>query len=108
MKQVLLRQGAVVVVETPAPLVEAGTLLVQTAFSCISAGTELSGLQASGQPLWRRALKQPAKVAKAAELVASQGLARTWEQVQGKLQAGSPSGYSLAGRIVAVGAGIHD
>ncbi|MEK7412358.1 MAG: bi-domain-containing oxidoreductase [Planctomycetota bacterium] len=103
MKQVLIRQGTAMVEEVPAPRVEPGTVLVRTLSSCISTGTELSGMKASGQPLWRRAMARPDQVRKALALVAEQGVARTWEQVQGRLQAGSPGGYSLCGIILEVG-----
>ncbi len=108
MKQVLIRQGQAVVEAVPAPLVEPGTILIRVERSCISAGTEMSGLQGSGIPLWKRALKEPAKVRKALEMVATQGLAHTRSVVEGKLQAGSPTGYSAAGEVVEIGAGVDD
>ena len=43
MKQVLLKQGGVVVEEVPAPQATPGRVLVRTAYSCISVGTEMSG-----------------------------------------------------------------
>ena len=55
MKQVLIRQGVAVVEEVPAPKVEPGTVLVQVENSCISIGTEMSGLKMSGASLWKRA-----------------------------------------------------
>ena len=54
MKQVFFRQGTVVVEEVPPPVAERGTVLVRTAFSCVSPGTELSGIRATGKPLWAR------------------------------------------------------
>ena len=40
MKQVLLNNGQIVVEDLPAPVVKSGEVLVQTAFSLISVGTE--------------------------------------------------------------------
>ena len=53
MKQVLVRRGQIAVEDVPAPLAEPGTVLVRVDHSCISAGTELSGIRASGNPLWK-------------------------------------------------------
>lgn len=106
MKQVLIRHGQAVVEEVPAPLVESGTLLVQVAQSCISIGTEMSGVRASGLPLWKRALNQPQNVRTVFQMVASQGLLKTKSLVQGKLSCGQPTGYSAAGTVIEVGKGV--
>lgn len=108
MKQVLVRQGQVEVATVPAPQVEAGTVLVQVDHSCISIGTEMSGLKAATVPLWKRALREPHNVKKAIQMVATQGLRRTKSQITGQLTAGNPTGYSAAGTVIAVGEGIHD
>ncbi len=108
MKQVLLRQGTAVVEEVPAPMVEPGTLLIAVKNSCISSGTELSGMTMSGEPLWKRALKQPENVKKVLQMVASSGISRTKSMVQGHLSAGVPTGYSAAGEVIAVGEGINE
>jgi len=108
MKQVLFKQGQVVSEEIPAPKAEAGSVLVRVSHSCISIGTEMSGLNESEAPLWKRALKNPAKVKKVFQLVKDEGLNRTKEIVQGKLSEGSPTGYSAAGTILEVGKGIDD
>jgi hypothetical protein len=55
-KQVLLGQGGVRVEDVPAPLVEPGAVLVRVSRSCISVGTEMSGVRESNLPLWKRAL----------------------------------------------------
>ncbi|HEU4698115.1 MAG TPA: bi-domain-containing oxidoreductase [Gemmatimonadales bacterium] len=108
MKQVLIRRGQAVVEEVPAPGVERGTLLVQVEASCISVGTELSGIRQSGQPLWKKALNQPQKVRAVLQTVAAQGLQNTRSQIEGKLAAGEPTGYSAAGVVLAVGEGVED
>jgi predicted dehydrogenase/threonine dehydrogenase-like Zn-dependent dehydrogenase len=108
LKQVLIRQGQVVIEEVPAPSVEPGTVLVQVRNSCISIGTELSGLKASGEPLWRKAFRYPAKVKKAIAMVSERGLAQTISHAQGALTSGQPTGYSAAGVVIGVGADVHD
>ena len=108
MKQVLIKQGEVVLDDVPAPNVEPGTVLVQVHQSCISIGTELSGLKASGEPLWKKAIRYPAKVKKAIAMVSERGLAHTISHAQGALMSGQPTGYSAAGVVIAVGSDVHD
>lgn len=108
MKQVLIKQGQAVVEEVPAPKVEPGTVLVRVDHSCISVGTEMSGITASGLPLWKRAVKEPENVMKAIKMVATEGVSRTRSIVQGALSAGNPTGYSASGIVLEVGNGIED
>jgi predicted dehydrogenase/threonine dehydrogenase-like Zn-dependent dehydrogenase len=107
-KQVLIRNGGIVVEDTPAPCVERGTVLVAVHRSCISIGTELSAILTSSLPLWKRALQQPEKVKRLFETMATQGLAATRALVETKLSAHQPMGYSAAGVVIEVGAGIDD
>ena len=108
MKQVVIRRGQATVDQVPAPCVEAGTILVRVDHSCISVGTELSGIRASDVPFWKRALRHPAKVKRVVDTLTSQGVAATRSLIQGKLAAGVPTGYSAAGTVIEVGAGIID
>ena len=108
MKQVLLQQGGITVADVPAPQVEPGAVLVQTTASCISVGTELSGVKASNLPLWKRVLKRPDQVRRVIEMVRTQGFARTQELVRSHLGQAQPMGYSLAGSVIAVGEGVDD
>lgn len=108
MKQVLLKHGQPIVEDVPEPAAETGTVLVRAHFSCISAGTEISAIQSSGMPLYRRAFKQPEHVRKVVRLLATQGLSRTLDQVRGKLQAAHAVGYSAAGVVIETGSGIAD
>jgi predicted dehydrogenase/threonine dehydrogenase-like Zn-dependent dehydrogenase len=108
LKQVLIKQGQAVIEEVPAPAVEPGTVLVQVRHSCISIGTEISGLKASGEPLWRKAFRYPAKVKKAIAMVSERGLAHTISHAQGALTGGQPTGYSAAGVVIGVGSNIDD
>ena len=108
MKQVLLKQGGVVVADVPAPQAEPNCVLVRTAFSCVSVGTEMSGVKASNLPLWKRALDRPDQIRRVVRMVATDGLARTRDAIQSRLAQASPIGYSLAGTVIAVGEGIDD
>jgi len=97
-----------VVEAVPAPQVEPGTVLIALRHSCISVGTEMSGVNAAGQPLWKRALRDPEKVMKAVAMMRSAGLARTQAMVRSKLAGPHPIGYSAAGVVQAVGSDITD
>ena len=108
MIQALIKKGRVLPVEVPAPVVSPGSVLIKVVNSCISAGTELSGVSGSGRSLIRRALEQPENVKKVLNMVRSEGIARTYAKVVGKLQSGSPTGYSLSGIVLAVGEGVSD
>jgi len=67
----------------------------------------MAGVQNSGLPLYRRALKQPEHVKKVIELMRDQGIKRTWDRVMGKLAAGVPTGYSAAGEVVEIGSEVN-
>lgn len=103
MKQVLIKGGGVEVREVPSPRVGPRNVLVRVAHSCISAGTEMAGVQMSGLPLYRRALKQPENVKRVFEMMRDQGVKRTLDRVRGKLAAGSATGYSAAGIVIDAG-----
>lgn len=103
MKQVLVQGGSVIVQDVPAPQVGRKNILVRVIHSCISVGTEMSGVKLSGLPLYKRALKQPENVKRVFEMMRDQGVKRTMDRVFGKLSAGSPTGYSASGVVVEVG-----
>ncbi len=94
--------------EVPAPTIEKERVLVRLFNSCISAGTELSGISAGADPLWKKVLKHPEKVKKALRMVAAQGLSKTKSVIQGKMGSGDPTGYSASGVVIEVGKGIND
>ena len=108
MKQVLIKQGQIVLEDVPAPKAEAGKVLVQVQYSCISAGTEMSGVKASGIPLWKRALQQPDKVKKVVDMALSQGVRNTAGLVSRKVSTMQPTGYSAAGIVIDAGEGVTD
>jgi predicted dehydrogenase/threonine dehydrogenase-like Zn-dependent dehydrogenase len=106
MRQVLIKDGAVVLADVPAPGVGPRNILVRVAYSCISAGTEQASVRTSALPLYKRALRHPEHVRRVLDMVRDQGLRYTIERVRGLLDAGSPTGYSAAGTVVAVGAEV--
>lgn len=105
MKQVLTSAQGIQVVDVPAPGVSDRTLLVRVEHSCISVGTEIAGVKAASEPLYRRALRQPEKVLRAIALLREKGLAATVDRVR-SAGSGVPLGYSAAGTVVACGADV--
>lgn len=103
MKQLLVRKGQVLVSDVPAPSVGARNLLVRVEHSCVSVGTEVSGIKMSSLPLWKRALKQPHHAKRVLQMIRDQGAKRVIGRITGMLNAGTPTGYSAAGVVVAVG-----
>jgi predicted dehydrogenase/threonine dehydrogenase-like Zn-dependent dehydrogenase len=103
MKQVLVTGAGVVVDEVPAPQTSPRGILVRVRNSCVSVGTEMAAVRSTGEPLYRRALRQPEKVKRLLQQVREQGLRRTANFVSGKLAEAFPSGYSAAGVVLAVG-----
>jgi len=107
MKQVLIRHGRAVLEDVPAPRLEAGRVLVEVSHSCISIGTELSGISGSGKPLWKRALEDPKKIGGALEMAAARGIGQTVRVIREGAEATTATGYSAAGRVIAVGEGVE-
>jgi predicted dehydrogenase/threonine dehydrogenase-like Zn-dependent dehydrogenase len=107
-KQVLVSGGAVRLEDVPAPMVEPGTVLIRMDHSCISIGTEMSGVKATGLPLWKRALRQPQHVKKVVDMVLADGLSATRRLVRERLSVELPTGYSGAGVVAEVGAGVDE
>ncbi len=107
MKQALVKKGIVIGEEVPAPVVSEGSVLIKVVNSCISAGTEMSGVTSSGTPIIKRILQQPEKISKILNLVRSEGITKVYNQVKGELDSGKPTGYSISGIIIGIGKGVE-
>lgn len=110
MKQVLIRQGRAVIEEMPAPACGRGEILVRSAWSLISTGTETSTLRTSApEPagtLWTRRVR---KVGEVVRMVQERGWTDARAAIGARLEGESRvTGYSLAGTILEVGASIRD
>lgn len=108
LKQVMIKKGHAIVDNVPSPQVNDDSVLVKVHCSCISIGTEMSGVRGSGEPLWKKAMKKPDKVKKVLTMAMTEGIGKTQEIVKGKLESGAPTGYSAAGEVIAVGKNIRD
>jgi len=107
MLQAIVKKGNVLNEEVPAPVVSTGSVLIKVVSSCISVGTEMSSVASSGQPLIKRAMEQPDKIVKAFNMLKSDGLKKTIENVKGEVEKGKAVGYSLSGVVVGVGEGVE-
>lgn len=108
MKQVLqdLKTGATEVADIPCPTVGRGQVLVRTARTLVSAGTERM-LVDFGKANWlEKARQQPDKVRMVIDKVRTDGLAPTIAAVRNKLDQPLPMGYCNVGEVVAIGAGV--
>ena len=110
MKQVLIRRGRIVVEEMPEPSCGDGEVLVRTAFSVISAGTEISAVRASSRdPALARGLRRVARIGEAARMVSRLGFDAGRAAVSARLEGASqPTGYSLSGIVLDVGREVSD
>ena len=102
MKQVLIKKGKTIVEEVPSPIVSENEILVQVHYSCISAGTEITGLKNASVPLYQRALKQPEKVKKLLQMIKTQGVTKTITRVKSKIDIANTVGYSASGIVLEV------
>ena len=102
MKQILqnAKTGAVAVAEVPVPVAQPGFVLVRTAASLISAGTERATVEAAQKGLVGRAIEQPALVKKVIDKARSEGVAATFDAVRSKLGSLTALGYSAAGTVI--------
>ena len=109
MKQVIQsrKSGKLTLREVPSPAVKAGHLLVETRASLISAGTERMVIDFAKKSLAGKAKARPDLVKKVIDKLKSEGLKATYETVMARLDAPLPLGYSAAGVIKAVGAGLE-
>lgn len=110
MKQVLqqVSGGEIEVVEVPAPKLLAGCVLVRTAASLVSAGTERASSEFAQGNLLQKARMRPDLVRDVLTKLRRDGLASTMNAVRSRLSQPSAPGYSSAGTVLAVGEGISD
>lgn len=110
MKQVVqnYKSGELTLLDVPAPACRPGGVLVRTAFSLISTGTELMKVSEASMSLLGKARARPDQVAKVMQSVASNGVGATYRKVTNRLDSYTPLGYSLCGVVDEVGPGVDD
>jgi predicted dehydrogenase/threonine dehydrogenase-like Zn-dependent dehydrogenase len=97
------RSAAITVVEVPAPKLLAGCVLVRTAASLVSAGTERAASEFAGKNLVQKARMRPDLVREVLNKISRDGFVSTVSAVRGRLDQPLGLGYSSAGTVVAVG-----
>lgn len=102
MKQLLqsLKDGTTEVAEIPAPRAQPGQVLIRTAVSLVSAGTERMLVDFGKANLIQKARSQPDKVKMVLERVKTDGLASTLDAVRSKLDQPLALGYCNVGRVI--------
>ncbi|WP_055554712.1 bi-domain-containing oxidoreductase [Streptomyces sp. NBRC 110028] len=110
MKQVVqnYKSGELALLDVPVPGCKPGGVLVRSAYSLISTGTELMKVSEAGMSMVGKARSRPDQVAKVVQSAATNGLPATYRKVMGKLDSYTPLGYSLCGVVEQVGAGIDE
>ncbi|AJT69570.3 hypothetical protein T261_7973 [Streptomyces lydicus] len=102
------KSGELAVLDVPVPGCKPGGVLVRSAYSLISTGTELMKVSEAGMSMLGKARSRPDQVAKVMQSVATNGVPATYRKVMGKLDSYTPLGYSLCGVVEQVGAGIDE
>ena len=110
MKQLLqdARSGELKVTNVPAPQLLPGCVLVRTAASLVSAGTERASAEFARKNLLAKAKARPDLVRDVLAKLQRDGLAATMGTVRSRLDQPQSVGYSSSGTVFAVGDGVTD
>lgn len=110
MKQLLqnLRTGEGSVAEVPVPVIQPGRVLVRTAASLISAGTERALAELGQKGLLGKARERPELIGKIWQKVKTDGLREALEGVRDKLEQSHAVGYSAAGIVIEAAKDVTD
>ena len=95
-------------VDVPLPALQKGRVLVRTAASLISSGTERAALEMLGKGLVQEARERPDLVRAVMDKARKEGLRNTFSAVRDKLSAATALGYSAAGIVIGVGEGVSE
>ncbi len=100
------RKGTLQVVEVPRPRSGRGRIVVRTAASLASVGTEKAMVELARKSLLGKALARPDLVRQVLDKARTEGIAEAWRQAMGRLETPILLGYSSAGTVVDVGPGV--
>ncbi len=109
MKQLLqnLRDGKTIVKEVPVPSPRPGMALVKVSASLVSAGTERMVVEFAEKSLLGKARSRPDLVRQVWDKVQREGILPTLQATFNRLDSPMPLGYSSAGTILGLGAGME-
>lgn len=103
-----LRSGTVSSYQVPQPELLPGGILVRTAFSAISTGTERAHREQADKSLVGKAMAHPDLVKQVIEFARNEGIKAAYQRVKSRLDTLSPLGYSCAGVVIAVGSDARE
>ncbi len=101
------RDGNIRVIDVPAPTIRPGWLLVANRVSLISAGTERTKVETGEKNLLQKARARPDLVKKVVDRARVEGVGAAISVARDRLAALVPLGYSSAGVVLEVGAGVE-
>lgn len=102
------KSGTVALETVDPPALRRGGVLVRSAYSVISAGTEGMKVREGKMNYLQKARARPDHVKKVLQTVQQQGISATYQKVMNKLDSLTPLGYSLSGTVEAVGADANE
>jgi predicted dehydrogenase/threonine dehydrogenase-like Zn-dependent dehydrogenase len=110
MRQLLqdARSGELAVAEVTVPQLLPACVLVRTASSLVSAGTERASAEFARKNLIAKAKARPDLVRDVVAKIQRDGFAATLGTVRSRLAQPQPIGYSSSGTVIAVGDGVSD
>ncbi len=110
MKQVLqsVRDGEVVVTDVPAPVLRPAGILVRTATSLVSPGTDRALTEFAAKGLFGKARSRPDLVAKVVDKARRDGVTEALRVAFARLDQQLAPGYATAGTVIAVGAEVDN
>ncbi len=110
MKQIIqdLKNGETILEEIPVPMVKTGHVLIKTANTLVSLGTERMLVEFGKANFIQKARQQPDKVKMVFEKIKTDGLKPTMDAVFNKLNQPLPLGYCNVGEVVEVGKGVTE
>jgi predicted dehydrogenase/threonine dehydrogenase-like Zn-dependent dehydrogenase len=103
-----LASGRIAPCDVPEPELRPGGVLVRTAFSAISSGTECAKVEAAEKNLLGKALARPDLVKQVVDFARSNGIRAAYNKVKSRLDTLAPMGYSCSGTVIGVGHGVTD
>ncbi|MFZ0761688.1 MAG: bi-domain-containing oxidoreductase [Candidatus Sulfotelmatobacter sp.] len=103
-----LKTGEVGTFDVPTPELRAGGVLVRTAFSAISAGTERNTIETGKKSLLGKAHARPDLVKQVVDCAKTNGIRAAYQKVQTRLDTQSGLGYSCSGIVLAAGEGVTE
>jgi predicted dehydrogenase/threonine dehydrogenase-like Zn-dependent dehydrogenase len=108
MKQIVqnMKSGETQIVDVPVPIIQPGFLLIRTAASLVSAGTERKLVSFAEKNLLGKAQTRPDLMKQVLEKARREGILTTINAAFNRLDQPLTLGYSSAGTVIQVGSGV--